>query len=128
MIPTSEGLWAEAGGDPSSQGKCRAGAGFNGQGLGNMGEVSTAKSLYKPLSLASSVVGGLVAGKIFTEVWERISPTDREPPEPSDLSRSTRDAFLAAAVQGLIVGLVRAALSRAQAHSFRALTHENPHI
>ena len=90
--------------------------------------MSTAKSLYKPLSLASSVAGGLVAGKIFTLVWERISPTDREPPEPSDLSRSTRDAFLAAAIQGLIVGLVRAGLARAQAQGFRALTHENPHV
>lgn len=90
--------------------------------------MSTAKSLYKPLSIASSVVGGLAAGKIFTVVWERISPTDQEPPEPTDLSRSTRDALLAAAVQGLIAGLVRASLARAQAKGFQALANEDPKV
>jgi Protein of unknown function (DUF4235) len=97
-------------------------------GAGNMAGMSTAKSLYKPLSIASSVVGGLLAAKIFTEVWERISPTDQEPPEPSDLSRSTREALLAAAIQGLIAGLVRAGLARAQAKSFQALAQEDPKI
>lgn len=88
--------------------------------------MSAAKTLYKPLSLASSLVGGLIAGKIFTEIWQRVSPSDEEPPEPQDLSRSTREAFFAAAVQGLIVGLVRAALARGQAKSFAAMTHEDP--
>ena len=88
--------------------------------------MSAAKALYKPLSLVSSVVGGLLAGKIFTEIWQRINPSDEEPPEPEDLNRSTREAFVAAAVQGLIVGLVRAALARGQAKGFRALTQEDP--
>jgi hypothetical protein len=34
--------------------------------------------------------------------------------------------MLAAAVQGLIVGLVRAAFARAEAHGYRALTNEDP--
>lgn len=88
--------------------------------------MSVAKSFYKPLSLASSVVGGLLAGKIFTEVWQRISPSDEEPPDPEDLNRSTREAFVAAAIQGLIVGLVRAALARGQAKGFKALANEDP--
>ena len=88
--------------------------------------MSAAKALYKPLSLVSSVVGGLLAGKIFTEIWQRANPSDEEPPEPQDLNRSTREAFFAAAVQGLIVGLVRAALARGQAKGFRALTQEDP--
>ena len=88
--------------------------------------MSTAKAFYKPLSLVSSVVGGLLAGKIFTEIWQRINPSDEEPPEPQDLNRSTREAFVAAAVQGLIVGLVRAALARGQAKGFAALTDEDP--
>jgi len=88
--------------------------------------VSAAKALYKPLSLVCSVVGGLLAGKIFTEIWQRINPSDEEPPEPEDLNRSTREAFVAAAVQGLIVGLVRAALARGQAKGFAALTDEDP--
>ena len=88
--------------------------------------MSASKALYKPLSIATQRRGGLIAGKIFTEIWQRINPSDEEPPEPQDLSRSTREAFLAAAVQGLIVGLVRAALARAQANGYRALTNESP--
>ncbi|OBI80102.1 DUF4235 domain-containing protein [Mycobacterium sp. E740] len=88
--------------------------------------MSAAKALYKPLSIASSIAGGLLAGKIFTEVWQRVSSSDQEPPEPQDLSRSTREAFVAAAVHGLIVGLIRAALARAQAKGFQALTDEDP--
>jgi hypothetical protein len=86
--------------------------------------VSAAKALYKPLSIASSVVGGLIAGKIFTEIWQRINPDDEEP-DPKDLSRSAREVFLAAAAQGLIVGVVRAALARGQAKGFAALTDED---
>lgn len=88
--------------------------------------MSASKALYKPLSIATSVAGGLIAGKIFTEIWQRISPDDREPPEPEDLSRSTRELMLAAAIQGLIIGLVRAGMARAEAHGYRALMNEDP--
>ena len=88
--------------------------------------MSASKTLYKPLSVATSVAGGLIAGKIFTEIWQRISPDDREPPEPEDLNRSIRELMFAAAVQGLIMGLVRAGMARAEAHGFRALTNQDP--
>jgi hypothetical protein len=87
---------------------------------------AASKALYKPLSIATSVAGGLLAGKVFTEVWQRIDPSDQEPPEPRDLSRSTREALIAAAIQGLIFGLVRAAVDRAGAKGYRALTNDDP--
>lgn len=90
--------------------------------------MSAAKSMYKPLALVSSVVGGLIAGKIFTEIWQRANPEGNEPPDPTDLSSSAKEIFIAAAVQGLIVGVVRAALARGQAKGFKALTNENPEI
>jgi hypothetical protein len=93
---------------------------------GTPATVSAAKSLYKPLSIVSSVGGGLLAGKIFTEIWQRANPDGTEPPEPKDLESSARQIFIAAAVQGLIVGVVRAALARAQAKGFQALTKESP--
>jgi hypothetical protein len=86
--------------------------------------VSAAKSLYKPLSIVSSVVGGLIAGKIFTEIWQRVNPDDEEP-DPKDLSRSTREVIIAAALQGVIVGVVRAVLARGQAKGFAAITDED---
>lgn len=86
--------------------------------------VSTSQAIYKPLSMAISVAGGLLAGKVFSEIWQRVSRTDEEPPEPEDLSRSTREAIIAAAIHGLIVGVIRAGLARAQAKGFQALTDE----
>jgi hypothetical protein len=101
---------------------------FEDRAVGNEWAMSAAKTFYKPLSVASSVLGGLLAGKIFTEIWQRANPSGTEPPEPSDLSSSAREIFIAAAVQGLIVGVVRAALARGQAKGFHALTNENPEV
>jgi hypothetical protein len=86
---------------------------------------AVSKALYLPLSIASSVGGGLLAGRIFTEIWQRISPSDQEPPDPKDLDRSGREA-IAAALQGLVFGLVRAAVDRASAQGYKAVTHESP--
>jgi hypothetical protein len=79
-----------------------------------------------PLQIATSVAGGLLAGKLFTEIWQRVSPSDREPPDPKDLNRPGRQAITAAALQGLVFGLVRAVVDRAGAHGYRAVTHESP--
>jgi hypothetical protein len=87
---------------------------------------AVSKALYLPLQIATSVAGGLLAGKVFTEVWQRISPSDQEPPDPKDLNRSGREAITAAALQGLVFGLVRALVDRAGAHGYRAVTHQSP--
>ena len=87
---------------------------------------SVSKALYMPLQIATSVAGGLLAGKVFTEIWQRLSPSDTEPPDPKDLDRPARQAITAAALQGLVFGLVRAAVDRAGAHGYRAVTHESP--
>jgi hypothetical protein len=87
---------------------------------------AVSKALFLPLSIASSIAGGLLAGKIFTEIWQRVSPSDQEPPDPKDLDRSGREAVAAAALQGLVFGLVRAAVDRASAKGYQAVTHESP--
>ncbi len=85
-----------------------------------------ARSLYTPLSVATGVGGGLLAGAIFGQVWKRIGDNDPEPPDPKDLTQSTKTVIVAAAVQGLIVGLVRALVQRAGARGYHAMTHELP--
>ncbi|MGE0219564.1 MAG: DUF4235 domain-containing protein [Mycolicibacterium sp.] len=84
------------------------------------------KMLYTPLSIATSVGGGLLASALFRQIWKRVDEPDQPPPDPKDLERSTAKALSAAALQGLVFGLVRAAVDRAGAHGYRAVTHESP--
>ncbi|MEE6166617.1 MULTISPECIES: DUF4235 domain-containing protein [unclassified Mycolicibacterium] len=86
----------------------------------------TSKMLYLPLSIATSVAGGLLASALFSQVWKRIDEPNREPPDPKDLDRPASKALTAAAIQGLVFGLVRAAVDRAGAKGYHALTHESP--
>jgi hypothetical protein len=72
------------------------------------------------------VAGGLLAGAVFNQVWKRIGDADEAPPDPKDLRRSSREVLTAAAMQGLIFGLVRAAVDRAAARGYHAVTHDNP--
>jgi hypothetical protein len=86
---------------------------------------AASKMTYKGLSIAASVAGGLLAGAVFNQVWNRVSDAP-EPPDPKDLGQSAREVLTAAALQGLIFGLVRAAVDRAAARGYAAVTHENP--
>ena len=86
----------------------------------------TSQVLYPPLSLIASVCGGLLAGAVFIRLCKRLSDSDQPPPDPKDLSRSTRVALAGAALQGLVFGLVRAAVDRAAARGYRAVTHDSP--
>lgn len=80
---------------------------------------------YKPLALAASVGGGVLAGAVFSRVWTKATGQD-EKPEPQDLSHSAREVLLAAALQGLIFGVVKAGVDRATAQGFRKVTHVSP--
>ncbi|MFE0748452.1 DUF4235 domain-containing protein [Gordonia sp. NPDC058843] len=86
---------------------------------------AVSKAMYKPMSLATSVLGGIAAGAVFGQIWKRISD-DESTPDPKDLERSNTEVLVAAALQGLVFGLVRAAVDRAGARGYRAVTHENP--
>lgn len=84
------------------------------------------KALYFLLSMAASVAGGLLASAVFSQVWKRVGDSHQPPPDPKDLNRSGRQAILGAALQGLVFGLVRAAVARAGARGYRAVTRDNP--
>lgn len=87
---------------------------------------AAAKAFYKPLSLATSVAGGVLAGVVFKQIWKRVGDNDADTPDPKDLDRSIQEVLIVAAIHGVVFGVVKAAVDRAGASGYRALTHENP--
>lgn len=87
----------------------------------------TARVMYRPVGLASSLVGGLVAGAIFKQVWKYAAPGDHDDP-PSALERSypLREVVLAAALQGAIFSVVKTVIDRQGARVFERWTGEWP--
>lgn len=87
---------------------------------------AVSKTLYKPLALTTSVLGGVLAGVVFKQVWKRIGDNDVKAPDPKDLGRTAQEVLIAAAIHGAVFGIVKAAVDRAGAKGYRALTHEDP--
>jgi hypothetical protein len=86
------------------------------------GTVSKAAAvLYKPLGLAASVTGGVLAGVVFKQVWKLIAG-EEEAPEATDSERGWREVLVAAAVQGAVFGAVKALIDRGGATGWQRLT------
>lgn len=80
-----------------------------------------AKLIYKPLGMLISIVGGLVATKLFNAVWKAVGHGDKAPAS-TDADRSWSDVLMAAALQGAIFGLVKAMTDRGGAIGFQRAT------
>ena len=79
------------------------------------------KVMYKPVSLVVGVLGGMLAGAIFKRVWKLAAGQD-EAPTATDVRRGWPGVLAAAALQGAISALVRAAVDRGTAEGTRKLT------
>jgi hypothetical protein len=79
------------------------------------------KLLYKPVSILVSVLGGALAGAIFKRIW-KIAAQEDEAPKATDARRGWREILLAAALQGAIFAVVKAAVDRGAAEGTRKLT------
>ena len=79
------------------------------------------KVSYKAVDLVAGMIGGLVVGLIFNRAWSFIEQEDG-PPKPTDEQRHSREILLAAALQGAIFALVKAAVDRGLAKGTRKLT------
>jgi hypothetical protein len=79
------------------------------------------KVMYKPVSLVASVLSGLVAGAVFKRVWQ-VAAREDDAPQATDATRSWREVLLAAALQGAIFAVVKAAVDRGAAEGTRRLT------
>jgi len=87
----------------------------------------SAKILYRPWGLAASLLGGLIAGEIFQQVWKQLDPDSSEdPPKPLESEYRLRKILLAAAIQGAIFTVVRALINRGGARVFERWTGEWP--
>lgn len=87
----------------------------------------SAKLLYKPVGLFSSVVAGVLAGQVFKQVWKKASPSHSDdPPKALESEYPLREILIAAAVQGAIFAAVKAMVDRGGARAFERWTGEWP--
>jgi len=87
----------------------------------------SAKLLYRPVGLTSSIIGGIVAGQLFRQLWKRATPGDQaDAPKPLESEYSLKEIVAAAAVQGAIFATVKALIDRGGARAFQRWTGEWP--
>lgn len=88
---------------------------------------TSAKILYRPVGMVSSIVGGLLASLLFKQVWKRVSAGDRtDPPGPLESEYPFKEIVLAAILQGALYAGVKAVIQRQGAKSFERATGEWP--
>jgi Protein of unknown function (DUF4235) len=80
-----------------------------------------AKLLYKPIGLLVSVLGGVLASTLFNKVW-KLAAGEQEAPKATDADRRWPEILAAAALQGALFAVVKAALDRAAAVGTQKLT------
>ena len=79
------------------------------------------KLLYKPFGLVAGIVAGMIAGAIFKRAWAVVGG-DEDKPDATDRQRGWLQVVAAAALQGAVFGGVKAAVDRASAHGYEAVT------
>lgn len=88
---------------------------------------TSAKILYKPVGLISSIVAGIIATAVFKQVWKRASPnSEGDAPTPTQSEFPLKEILLAAVIQGAIFSGVRAIVERQGAKAFAKATGEWP--
>jgi hypothetical protein len=79
-------------------------------------EEAMIRLIYKPVSILASVLGGVLAGIIFKRIWQLAAR------KATDARRGWQEVLPAAALQGAVVGLVKAAAGCGAAHGAHKLT------
>jgi Protein of unknown function (DUF4235) len=90
---------------------------------------TSAKLLYRPVGIVSSILGGLLSSLIFKQIWKRVSPSSDErsdAPGPLESEYPIKEILVAAALQGAIYAVVKAVINRQGARTFEKVTGEWP--
>ncbi|MFF0275682.1 MULTISPECIES: DUF4235 domain-containing protein [unclassified Streptomyces] len=83
--------------------------------------MKASKIAYKPVGLALGAGSGLIAGAAFKQAWKLIGHQD-DAPNATDEHRTWKEVLIAAALQGAIFAVVKAAVDRAGAAATRRVT------
>ena len=76
---------------------------------------------FKPVSLVAGLAAGAVAAAAFRQTWKLVSG-DEDVPDAVDEERGWGEIIAAAAIQGAIFAVVKAAFDRGAATSVRRIT------
>lgn len=88
---------------------------------------TSAKILYRPVGMVSSILGGLVANQIFKKVWQRAAPGgEPDPPGALDTGTDLKTILVAAGLQGAIFAIVKVLIDRGGALAFERWSGEWP--
>jgi Protein of unknown function (DUF4235) len=94
-----------------------------GRGIAQRGAADN--TMFMLVSMASGILGGALAGALFSRLWRAVSGAD-EVPEPTALDRSVKEIVIAGVLQGAVFGLVKAIVGRITATSYRRFTGKDP--
>ena len=83
------------------------------------------KIAYKPVGMLLGAGAGLISGLIFKQVW-KVAGHDDDAPNATDQDRGWTEILLAAAIQGAIFAVVKAAVDRAGATGVSKATGQWP--
>lgn len=75
---------------------------------------------YKPVGALLGVAAGLIAGAVFKQAW-RVLGSDGDAPDATDEDRGWGEILAAAALQGAIFAIVKAAVDRGGATGVRKM-------
>ncbi len=90
---------------------------------------TSAKVLYRPVGMVSSIAGGMIASLLFKQIWKRVSPSagsGDDAPGPLESEYPFKEILLAAVIQGAIYAGVKTVVDRQGARAFQRATGEWP--
>ncbi|MEU6313315.1 DUF4235 domain-containing protein [Streptomyces sp. NPDC047014] len=83
--------------------------------------MKASKIAYRPVGLTLGALSGLIAGAAFKQAWKVLGHDD-DAPDAMDEDRTWKEVLIAAALQGAVFAVVKAAVDRAGAAGTRRLT------
>lgn len=81
--------------------------------------------LYRVVGVIAGLVAGSLAGAAFKQAWKMVG-SHPDAPKATDQDRTWTEVLAAAALQGAIFAIVKAAVDRANASAVKQLTGKWP--